>query len=75
MNKNLITLSQFNSLAACASSGSAEVASATSDVIKELAEQIVMTGDGISINVSNSVPSDSSSYWLQITDTEEEESA
>lgn len=71
MSKNLITLSQFNSLAACASSGSAEVASATSDVIRELADQVVMTGDGISINVSESVPSNSNSYWLQITDTEE----
>lgn len=69
--KNLITLSQFNSLAACASSGASDVASATSDVIRELAEQVVMTGDGISINVSDSVPSDGSSYWLYIEDTEE----
>ena len=75
MSTNIISFAQFDSLAAGASQDAtrkmAEVASATSAAIKELAEQVFQTDGSINIAASMEEPNDNL-YWLYIEDTEEE---
>ena len=74
-NTTIINVSQFNSLATCASQDAtrkmSELASATSAAIKELAEQVFQTNGSINIAESIEEPDDNL-YWFYIEDTEEE---
>lgn len=74
MKKNITTLNHLDSLAADVSQDTtrkvAEVASTAVAAIRELAEQIVMTGSSIAIIVDSSEPNDNNAYWLHIEDTE-----
>lgn len=76
MGRNLINSTQFDSLAANASRDAtnkmAEVASATSAAIRELADQIFQTGDSINIIASTEEPNNNL-FWFYIEDTEEGE--
>ena len=69
MKKNLITLSQFDSLASDAAKKVASVASATREAIEEVAAQVAVVGDDYSIVASSLKPEDSNAYWLYIDDS------
>lgn len=72
--KNIISSAQFNSLASSASQDAtrkmAEVASATSAAIRELAEQVFQTDGSINIAAGMDEPNDNL-YWFYVEDTEE----
>ena len=68
---NLITISQFDSLAANASSQTASVAAAASAAIQELAEAVLPDSNTIVITASTIEP-DNDEYWLQIEEVVDE---
>lgn len=70
MSDTLITLAQYNSLAARASAKAASVAEAASAAIGELAGEVKLTGDA-DIVISNTEPTDDDAYWIYFTDDEE----
>ena len=70
MSDTLITLAQYNSLAARASAKAASVAEAASAAIREVAGLIAITGD-VNIVVSQTEPEDDNAYWIYFTDDEE----
>ena len=74
MSDTLITLAQYDSLAAGASrdatNKAASVASAASAAIREVAGLIALTGN-INIVVSQTEPEDDNAYWIYFTNDEE----
>lgn len=68
---NLITISQFDSLAASASSQTASVAAAASAAIRELAEAVLPDSNTTVITASTIEPDDEE-YWLYIEEVVDE---